>query len=550
MLDRKIRENNLIFYGIKGPEAGNSDETLCKLVTAINEKMQIQVESEIMRCHRLSKKANAPILVEIPKQTTRIALLRNSYRFRDDKFFVNKDYTLKTREQRRLLISKKKELSEKGIRSKLRDNKLLANGQKYEVVDGRVVGEKNNLVRLTKYMKKQITDGKELILIGDLNIKTGGLGGLYNPTNLQLSLVSERKAIDLIISPLAEGLLEFLEDNSLTIINGRSTGDREGDFTYVSERGSSTIDYCIVSQGILEKISDFRIETQMYSDHLPLILKLTVQNTYENKSKVEEYGVTRYRWTAEGIKTFKQELKKLQVVKISNLDSSVNNFTQRITEAMSTSGIMHSTKGATGKSKPWFDKNCYEMKKLTKESMKEYRRTNRKEDLESYALHRKKYLGLLDDKRKKYIQEKQEILRNIKDSKSFWKTIALFKRATKIQGEITVQEWHEFYCELKSIEEKEKICNIEVRISPSDPILDPEITSEEIGRAIRDLKNNKASGPDDIPNEIIKVLPDSYMGLLEQFYNRALIMGHYPTIWTKSIIHPIFKSGDKDNPSN
>ncbi|UYV73991.1 hypothetical protein LAZ67_11001742 [Cordylochernes scorpioides] len=101
-----------------------------------------------------------------------------------------------------------------------------------------------------------------------------------------------------------------------------------------------------------------------------------------------------------------------------------------------------------------------------------------------------------------------------------------------------------------SIEEKEKICNIEVRISPSDPILDPEITSEEIGRAIRDLKNNKASGPDDIPNEIIKVLPDSYTGLLEQFYNRALIMGHYPTIWTKSIIHPIFKSGDKDNPSN
>ncbi|UYV73059.1 hypothetical protein LAZ67_10001711 [Cordylochernes scorpioides] len=71
-----------------------------------------------------------------------------------------------------------------------------------------------------------------------------------------------------------------------------------------------------------------------------------------------------------------------------------------------------------------------------------------------------------------------------------------------------------------------------------------------INEAIRDLKNNKASGPDDIPNEIIKVLPDSYMGLLEQFYNRALIMGHYPTIWTKSIIHPIFKSGDKDNPSN
>ncbi|UYV75851.1 hypothetical protein LAZ67_13001555 [Cordylochernes scorpioides] len=110
MLERKIRKNNLIFY----------------------------VESEITRFHRLSRKTNAPILVEIPKLITRISLLRNSYKFRDDNIFVNKDYTLKTREQRRNLISRKRELSEKGIRPKLRDNKPLANGQKYEVFDGRV----------------------------------------------------------------------------------------------------------------------------------------------------------------------------------------------------------------------------------------------------------------------------------------------------------------------------------------------------------------------------------------------------------------------------
>ncbi|UYV60127.1 hypothetical protein LAZ67_1000053 [Cordylochernes scorpioides] len=571
LYEMKQRDRNLIFFGIEGKENESPDESLSLVQKLITDKMQISEEIQIQKCRRLSGKVNSPLLIEVPEYKERIVLLKNSFKLRNSRIFLNKDYPPNVINQRKLLIRKRKELLDRGIRAKLRDNTLLVGNTRYYVSNDQVMDQggtdkpttclifvylppnelyQNNLVRLTKYMEKQITDGKELILIGDLNIRTGGLGGLYNPTNLQLSLVSERKARDLVISPLAEGILEFLEDNSLTIINGRSTGDREGDFTFVSERGSSTIDYCIVSQGILEKISDFRIETQMYSDHLPLILKLTVQNTYENKSKGEEYGVTRYRWTAGGIKTFKQELKELQVVKISNLDSSVNTFTQRITEAMSTSGIMYSTMSATGKSKPWFDKNCYDMKKLTKESLKEFRRTNRKEDLESYDLHRNKYLGLLDDKRRKYIQEKQEILRNIKDSKSFWKTIALFKGATKIQGEITVQEWHEFYCELMSTEEKEKICNIEVRISPSDPILDPEITSEEIGRAIRDLKNNKASGPDDIPNEIIKVLPDSYMGLLEQFYNRALIMGHYPTIWTKSIIHPIFKSGDKDNPSN
>ncbi|UYV70306.1 hypothetical protein LAZ67_7002481 [Cordylochernes scorpioides] len=567
--EMKQRERNLIFYGFEGAENETPDESRSRVLNLISSSMQISEEIGLEQCRRLSRKANSPLLIEVPDYKQRILLLRNAFKLRDKKIFLNKDYpatpatktTGRGRGSGGIIVGVKKG-GHYRLHSTEKDNIWISIFLSQNIGTDKPTTclifvylppnelYQNNLVRLTKYMEKQITDGKELILIGDLNIRTGGLGGLYNPTNLQLSLVSERKARDLVISPLAEGLLEFLEDNSLTIINGRSTGDREGVFTYVSERGSSTIDYCIVSQGILEKILDFRIETQMYSDHLPLILKLTVQNTYENKSKGEEYGVTRYRWTAGGFKTFKQELKELQVVKISNLDSSVNTFTQRITEAMSTSGIMYSTKGATGKSKPWFDKNCYDMKKLTKESLKEFRRTNRKEDLESYALHRKKYLGLLDDKRRKYIQEKQEILRNIKDSKSFWKTIALFKGATKIQGEITVQEWHEFYCELMSIEEKEKICNIEVRISPSDPILDPEITSEEIGRAIRDLKNNKASGPDDIPNEIIKILPDSYMGLLEQFYNRALIMGHYPTIWTKSIIHPIFKSGDKDNPSN
>ncbi|UYV84087.1 hypothetical protein LAZ67_X001133 [Cordylochernes scorpioides] len=567
--EMKQRERNLIFYGFEGAENETPDESRSRVLNLISSSMQISEEIRLEQCRRLSRKANSPLLIEVPDYKQRILLLRNAFKLRDKKIFLNKDYpatpatktTGRGRGSGGIIVGVKKG-GHYRLHSTEKDNIWISIFLSQNIGTDKPTTclifvylppnelYQNNLVRLTKYMEKQITDGKELILIGDLNIRTGGLGGLYNPTNLQLSLVSERKARDLVISPLAEGLLESLEDNSLTIINGRSTGDREGDFTYVSERGSSTIDYCIVSQGILEKILDFRIETQMYSDHLPLILKLTVQNTYENKSKGEEYGVTRYRWTAGGFKTFKQELKELQVVKISNLDSSVNTFTQRITEAMSTSGIMYSTKGATGKSKPWFDKNCYDMKKLTKESLKEFRRTNRKEDLESYALHRKKYLGLLDDKRRKYIQEKQEILRNIKDSKSFWKTIALFKGATKIQGEITVQEWHEFYCELMSIEEKENICNIEVRISPSDPILDPEITSEEIGRAIRDLKNNKASGPDDIPNEIIKILPDSYMGLLEQFYNRALIMGHYPTIWTKSIIHPIFKSGDKDNPSN
>ncbi|UYV82908.1 hypothetical protein LAZ67_22001344 [Cordylochernes scorpioides] len=55
---------------------------------------------------------------------------------------------------------------------------------------------------------------------------------------------------------------------------------------------------------------------------------------------------------------------------------------------------------------------------------------------------------------------------------------------------------------------------------------------------------------DNIPNEAIKALPPSYLTALKDIYNRVLKTGQFPTTWCKTIIHPIFKNGDADNPQN
>ncbi|UYV72522.1 hypothetical protein LAZ67_9003544 [Cordylochernes scorpioides] len=223
---------------------------------------------------------------------------------------------------------------------------------------------------------------------------------------------------------------------------------------------------------------------------------------------------------------------------------------RRILEAMSSAKITYSIKGGPRKSKPWFDKDCYDMKKLAKESLKKYRKTNRLEDRECYASSRKKYLALLDLKRKGFDNEKQEILRNAKDSKTFWKTIALYKSTSIIQGEISIQDWLNFYRELMTTEKNLRICNLHNVISQNDPILDSEITNADIYKEIAGLRSNKACGPDGIPNEVLKTLPDSYILLLKQLYNSVMTTGKYPAIWTNSTIHPIFKNGYKNSPSN
>ncbi|UYV67316.1 hypothetical protein LAZ67_5000210, partial [Cordylochernes scorpioides] len=376
------------------------------------------------------------------------------------------------------------------------------------------------------------------------------LGGLHNPLNFQLPLTSERRAKDHIISSLSNKLLDFLEDNSLTIVNGRSRGDKDGDFTYISERGSSTIDYCILSQGSLQILLDFKVDDQLYSDHHPLVLTIKGQNFNEKKTKREDYNITRYRWSADGLATFKMKLEELREKNIPASDDLVYTFNQRILEAMSSAKITYSIKGGPRKSKPWFDKDCYDMKKLAKESLKKYRKTNRLEDRECYASSRKKYLALLDLKRKGFDNEKQEILRNAKDSKTFWKTIALYKSTSIIQGEISIQDWLNFYRELMTTEKNLRICNLHNVISQNDPILDSEITNADIYKEIAGLRSNKACGPDGIPNEVLKTLPDSYILLLKQLYNSVMTTGKYPAIWTNSTIHPIFKNGYKNSPSN
>ncbi|UYV84953.1 hypothetical protein LAZ67_X004087 [Cordylochernes scorpioides] len=162
----------------------------------------------------------------------------------------------------------------------------------------------------------------------------------------------------------------------------------------------------------------------------------------------------------------------------------------------------------------------------------------------------KKYLALLDLKRKGFDNEKQEILRNAKDSKTFWKTIALYKSTSIIQGEISIQDWLNFYRELMTTEKNLRICNLHNVISQNDPILDSEITNADIYKEIAGLRSNKACGPDGIPNEVLKTLPDSYILLLKQLYNSVMTTGKYPAIWTNSTIHPIFKNGYKNSPSN
>ena len=63
---------------------------------------------------------------------------------------------------------------------------------------------------------------------------------------------SERKSQDKTINRSGRQLLKFTAQSGLMILNGRSRGDESGEFTFISNAGSSVVDYMLASPKIFE----------------------------------------------------------------------------------------------------------------------------------------------------------------------------------------------------------------------------------------------------------------------------------------------------------
>ena len=82
------------------------------------------------------------------------------------------------------------------------------------------------------------------------------------------------------------------------------------------------------------------------------------------------------------------------------------------------------------------------------------------------------------------------------------------------------------------------------------PDLDDDITEQEVRNAIRRLKNNKASGLDQISAEFLKTAETIITPFLTKLFNHLYESGTFPAEWCKSVIVPLFKKGDEKNPEN
>lgn len=86
---------------------------------------------------------------------------------------------------------------------------------------------------------------RDFIIIGDLNARIGAFQGTGKHI-INDQLRKERISKGPIVNSNGKDLIELIHEQDLVVLNGRTHGDKEGDFTFATRAGQSVNDYCLV----------------------------------------------------------------------------------------------------------------------------------------------------------------------------------------------------------------------------------------------------------------------------------------------------------------
>jgi hypothetical protein len=128
----------------------------------------------------------------------------------------------------------------------------------------------------------------------------------------------------------------------------------------------------------------------------------------------------------------------------------------------------------------------------------------------------------------------------------------MMPRKKIVKNNILMDEWFKHFQSLleRNDEQTDDIIDDGDANYDDDCLFNRPISKDEVLLAIRKLKLKKAAGPDGLVGEFYKHGCDMLLPFLVQFFNHIFDRGVYPENWTESVILPLYKKGDVNNPGN
>lgn len=121
-LERKVRKNNLVIYGIN-----NLERNICDAILKIfREKLEVDItENDINDLYKLGKHNTSPVLIEFISFRKKQLVLENAKKLKGTNISISKDLCASDRVDNKKLVTHMKEAKKRGITSYIKGNKLV-----------------------------------------------------------------------------------------------------------------------------------------------------------------------------------------------------------------------------------------------------------------------------------------------------------------------------------------------------------------------------------------------------------------------------------------
>lgn len=377
-----------------------------------------------------------------------------------------------------------------------------------------------------------------------------------------------RHSKDNVVNCFGRNLLSMCTALGLYILNGVCDGDRTGCFTFIKDSGTSVNDYFMVSGDLFDFILSFCnmcVKERIESDHMPLefCIDISDKNVCQNVQQHKNEFMERYIWKSNNAEDFSNKMNshstRLKLaeaidhipVNVNEALDMFNDIVKQAAECMKETVCMDRVK----RHDKWFDQECRIARQNVRKLLRKFNKTLEPSDRYCYCTARREYKNMISMKKLAYNNQLyHQIESSIGDQKDFWKNVRTVLRKDYSKNTITTEEWYDHFKNLLDIHDSsgtdtQEECVAHVH-DDSLEYLDRPISKQDVISAIKKLKNAKAAGPDGFIGEIYKGLENVAVDFLVNLFNNLFDSGVYPEQWTESVIVPLFKKGDKNNPNN
>lgn len=390
-------------------------------------------------------------------------------------------------------------------------------------------------------------------ICGDFNCRVGTAGDIPAVLVENTSLFDTRLSNDNVCHIKGSTLLEFMEVNSFTVLNGRTSLDRPAKFTYTGVGGNSVIDLVWCNIDCINLVKNLTVLSHStLSDHSPVLLSIFSQHLATTPTTFSADLTNQPSvlvWNGSFADTFHNIMQVSECVVLpEGIQQPYINICLAIKDAASELGLVKISGGgrAPRRNKPWFNKECCIAKRSVRQHYKVCKLNNFSSAFKSsYVESKRNYRSVIKRSKKLYNDEIASRICQIKDQKLFWKTVNSFKQRVN-RDVLSVEEWERFYSSMVLPRIAEPFWGQDVL----HPVLDREIEMDELLASLHACKLGKAPGSDSITHEFLKNLPQNWLMYVCCMFNRILAQEIVPTGWRETILSMLHKKGPYNDPSN